>query len=330
MKYLSPELLSFPFDQYQRYRLCAEVLERLGLCTAETEILEVGGHPGIGERFFAPSTLFIVDLLAEKKDRWVRANALSLPFADRSFKVVVSVDLLEHLLPEERNTAINELARVSAELVLISAPFQYKLARQAERLVFDFIKEWLGWEHLYLKEHLEIASPSLFETESELVKLGFDTIIIPNGKLENWIVMMLCYYFFEGIPAGDKIRDELTRFYNQNFFWKDLSEPAYRHLIVASRSLLQNDPSALDDLIAKISSDQEPDYEKMRMWLEIFKHGELKKLAEEIDQLKQVLKDKDEEIKHLRAYVSELEDFHQKVKSTIFYKIYQKLFKRKK
>jgi len=330
MKYLEPELISLPFDQYQRYRLVAEVLDRLRPSEEAVEILEVGGYPGVGKRFFLKDEFFIVDLFAEGKADEVVASALSLPFPDDSFPVVISVDLLEHLLPEQREQAISEMARVSAELILLSAPFQYSLARQTEKLVFEFIKDWLGWEHKYLKEHLEIPAPKLVETESELVKLGFDTQILPNGNLERWLIMMLGYYYLEGLADALELRQRLSQFYNQHFFFWDISEPAYRHLIVASRCWLKEKPQALEDLISKIQREPEPDYQRFQLWLEFFRHGEIRRFEEKISQLEQALKSREEEIAHLRAYISELEDFHQKVKSSLLYRLYQAVFKRKK
>lgn len=47
----------------------------------------------------------------------VRATATALPFFDKSFEVVTSFDCLEHLLPEEVEPALREMARVASKFV---------------------------------------------------------------------------------------------------------------------------------------------------------------------------------------------------------------------
>lgn len=50
------------------------------------------------------------------------ASIKHLPFADRAFPVVTSVDVLEHLSLDDRETAIRELIRVAGRAVLIACP----------------------------------------------------------------------------------------------------------------------------------------------------------------------------------------------------------------
>jgi len=329
-KYHKPELICLPFDQYQRYRLVAEVLEGLRKPGEKFEVLDVGGHPGLARAFFDQDLVIVSDLISSGNNLEIIGSSTTLPFPDQSFNLVIAVDLLEHILVSERNQALQELTRVSSELVFISAPFDFSLAREAERMVFDFIKEWLGYEHKYLKQHLEIPAPKLFETEAEMIKSGFDTVIFPNGELSRWLLLMLVYYYFEGFPRAIELRKKLSEFYNQHYFFQDLTEPAYRHLIIGSKTRIREMPNALDELLAKRKSESAPDFELLRSTLEIFRTGENRRLLDKIQQLKDELKDKEEQIQHLRNYIEELEDFNKKVKGSIFYKIYQKLLKSKK
>jgi len=328
--YLRPELLAVAFDQYQRCRLVAEVLARLRAPGEKFLVLEVGGHPGLSRKFLEADQVIIADMLSAGHSLDMIASAEALPFPDHSFDAVLAVDVLEHILPEERKQALQEMARVSQELLIVAAPFAYALARSAEKMVFDFIKEWLGYEHNYLKEHLTHPAPDLVETESELVSLGFDTVIVPNGQIERWLLMMLGYYYFDGIPSATELRRELTTFYNRNFFWSDVAEPAYRHLIAGSRHKLREKPGALDDILAKKQQHPEPDYERFSLWLQLFMQGETRRLLEKIDDLNFQLSEKELEISHQQKYIAELEDFHNKVKATIPYQIYRALFKGKR
>ena len=327
--YLRPELVSIAFDQYQRYRIVAEVLDRLREPDQAFDILEVGGHPGLIRKFLESDRIIVADMVTGGESLDMLSTAESLPFPDNSFPVVLAVDVLEHIVPEARPKAIAEIARVAKDILILAAPFDYALSRGAEKLVYDFIKEWLGYEHKFLKDHLENPAPNLVETESLLVSLGFDTVIIPNGELERWLVMMLGYYYFDGFPSAMELRKEITSFYNRNYFWMDVAEPAYRHVIVATRKRMREKPAALSDIIDKKVQYPEPDYERMRLWLELFMQGETRRLMERITSLEQQLAEKNTETAHQKKYIEELEDFHSKVKATVPYKIYEALLKRK-
>lgn len=92
-------------------------------------ILEVGcswgyilaachGHVGVD---LNPENIELARQLARERDFRV-ANALSLPFEDRSFDTVLLPDVLEHMPFEDVNKAIIEATRVSRGRVLITLP----------------------------------------------------------------------------------------------------------------------------------------------------------------------------------------------------------------
>src|SRR5205823_1059281 len=45
-----------------------------------------------------------------------------LPFADATFDAVVAIDLLEHVRPEDRQRAVDELCRVVSRRAVIACP----------------------------------------------------------------------------------------------------------------------------------------------------------------------------------------------------------------
>ena len=53
----------------------------------------------------------------------VRASVTALPFRDRSFAFVTSMDTIEHLSPSARPAAIREIMRVSSGAVLLGVPY---------------------------------------------------------------------------------------------------------------------------------------------------------------------------------------------------------------
>jgi hypothetical protein len=88
----------------------------------------------------------------------VRASVLDLPFADSSFNAVVALDLLEHLPPEDRRSALKELRRVAAELLVVGCPCGAE-AEGADRRLAEFYNR-LGKPHPgWLSEHLRYGLP---------------------------------------------------------------------------------------------------------------------------------------------------------------------------
>ena len=88
-------------------------------------LLDVGTGRGetlaIADRLgFSPihGTEVVAELLGDKV---VYGEAHALPFGSRSFDVVTCFDVLEHLVPEDTESALEELRRVSRRTVIVSA-----------------------------------------------------------------------------------------------------------------------------------------------------------------------------------------------------------------
>ena len=104
------------------------------LPASATRVLEVGCGEGrqltaIGSRF-PDADLIGLDLPdVELEEAWdgvessmVQASALTLPFADRSFDLVMAIEVLEHL-PDPAQ-AMREIARVASGTVVLSVPWE--------------------------------------------------------------------------------------------------------------------------------------------------------------------------------------------------------------
>ena len=64
------------------------------------------------------------------RGRTVQSSADSLPFADRSFDLVMSHQMLEHLPDGVFQRTVKELTRVSARYLMVSVPHKERLAQQ--------------------------------------------------------------------------------------------------------------------------------------------------------------------------------------------------------
>jgi len=318
------ELYRLPFDQFQRYRLAAEAVPLLEGDGPRLAALEAGGRPPTLELFLPEHQITYVDLAPAPG--CVMARGAELPFADRSFGLVISLDTLEHLPGSERERFICELCRVSSNSVILGAPFFSEAVKSADRAVFEFIRSHAGYEHEFLKEHLELELPDLMNTLTTLAGQGLDVQVLPSGRLDRWLLMMVAYYTLDADPA---LKDSLPRFmeaYNRAFYDFDKAEPAYRHLLVGARAGIGDRWSKLAGL-ASGEAAEKADFRALALVLELARTLALKQKDQQREALIAELVQKDEELTALTEEAVALREFMRKVKSLPLYRLYEKILK---
>ena len=146
----------------------------------ETTVLDAGcGEYGLSA-FVTAKSIVGVDLLPTdvKIDgfTFVHGSIVSLPFADRSFSVAASVDVLEHLPEAVRSDAIKQLVRVADEAIIIAFP-SGKTAREIDEA---FSRELTGLNRPlpdWLSEHLQNQYP-----DAGKVVAGIETEALKQGR----------------------------------------------------------------------------------------------------------------------------------------------------
>jgi hypothetical protein len=237
----SLDLLSLPFDHYQRYTTVAEIADqaRAHLGQPHLKLLDVGGFSRIRYgQAIAPLAHFLprdhvitVDLVAEPLANYALASGLSLPFAQKAFDVVVSCDTLEHIPPEGRPTFVDELLRVANHCLVLIAPFDSEPNRQAEHILQDYLTT-RGLQLQPLREHQELGLPSLEGLRTRLEKDGIGAIDFGDGYLPHWLAMMLITL----TPGQNQtFYRDLNCYYNRYFSPGDRREPAYRRVFVVAQ-----------------------------------------------------------------------------------------------
>lgn len=94
--------------------------------------------------------------------RKMKASVVKLPFADSSFDLVISMDMLEHLSSQDRSIAINEMVRVADKWLLIGVPAGKKA--QVQDIIFhNYFKEKIGQEYDFFKEQITEGLPKRVE-----------------------------------------------------------------------------------------------------------------------------------------------------------------------
>lgn len=228
------QALDLPFDQYQRYRIIQEVIEAIR-SDAPMRVLDVGGSPGTLRHFLDSDQTVIVDLDAMGSD--VCANGLALPFDDDTFDAVVSSDTLEHVPPDMRQGFLGELMRVSKSWLVIGAPFDDPQVVQAEEVMETLMLARYGEVHHCLQEHRSHGLPSLDDTLTLLRASGYETLVLHNGYLYNWLVGLSVFWLLQWRFRDANLSGKVNAFYNAHFYEEDNREPSYRKVVVAGPTL---------------------------------------------------------------------------------------------
>ena len=301
-------LLDLPFDQYQRYGIIREIVEILN--PLDGPILDVGGYSRLasGEDFlllqqFLPGLdVVVLDQLACRQAGYLQGDGLALPFADASFPVVISVDTLEHVPPQDRPRFWKELLRVSRDYLILAAPFNDDQVVLAERLTYEFTMLVLGVGHPQIGEHIANGLPDLPESHHVLTNAGWCAVEIPNGYIYNWLLMMALYNYLLSIPGAASLNKMVSHFYNSSFFESDNRAPAYRRILVAARC--ENGQAILERVRAHFTDAATSDPGEAQNRLALF---QLLMQAIALKLQNQALQEKEQEIAALRGLLKRYE-----------------------
>lgn len=111
----------------------------------------------------------------------VVGDVTALPFADRSFDAVVALDLLEHVPPQLRATALGEIGRVSDRIAIVGCPCG-EAALEGDRRLAARYRRIRGSAPGWLTEHLENGFPTAGELAGGLGAHG-DVTLLDNESV---------------------------------------------------------------------------------------------------------------------------------------------------
>lgn len=161
------------WDRFSRlYRTAEAVKERIA---EGTSILDVGGFDGALALFLPQYSLDIIDP--------VSTGGSGLNIDVDAYEVVVSIDALEHVAPDQRRKFMTELMRVTGKWCFINYPA--RRTAEAQKLVYSLTDNPL------VKEHVVWQLPSSDEVTELLAKSGFDTEVLEHTSLSQWVSQYL-------------------------------------------------------------------------------------------------------------------------------------------
>ena len=222
-----------PFDQYQRYRLVADLVRRSARGRT-LSVLDLGGRTGVLRRFLPEHRVFLVDVERSELEGLVLGDGSRLPFAAKAFDLVVACDTLEHVPQARRAALCAEAVRVARAGVILAGPYASGEVVEAEELLRRFLKAKLGLAHRYLDEHRDQGLPELEATEACLHALGARTALVGHGNLERWLALQCVSMYMDEDAHLRVIGTRVHRFYNRALYASDQQGPFYRHALFAA------------------------------------------------------------------------------------------------
>ncbi len=241
------ELLDYPFDLYQRTRDIREIVNIIVQETGKNrlKILDIGGFRIDAEErddlllkeFLPGHDIYCLDLVKSVVPGYIQGDGTQLPFKESVFDVVVTSDVYEHVVPEDREKFLENLVRVVKPqgFVILGAPFYSEKIALVENILHEYIRKVLLSEHEQLKEHIENRLPDAEELKQWIKRNGLEFICFACGNLDSWLLMMIIEHYLMSIPGTGRLHTMLDRFYNMSFYESDHQGEGYREFFVITK-----------------------------------------------------------------------------------------------
>ena len=233
-------LASVPFDQYQRYGVAARAIEAVRQNGAPLKILEVGSntHQLLG-RLLPNDSIDYLDLEIPEEMRGqiniIVGDATALTLPDKSYDVVVSLDVYEHIPQELREAFLMHTNRVASLLTIVGAPFDSPHTVSAELNALDFWRKIFNTPYRWLVEHAENGLPNLEATEQKVTELGYYTYAMEHGDIDLWTAFIKAHFAEVCVGSLQPVLSTLYDYYQSHIFEKDFSPvQSYRKFIFSS------------------------------------------------------------------------------------------------
>jgi len=113
-------------------------------------------------------------------------SAVKIPFTNKSFDVVISIDTLEHIAKPERKKIIAEMKRVAKKEIIVAVPTGKKSSEQ-DRQLNEVYKKIHGQSYYFLDEQIGLGLP----TGEEIKSLMGDNVRIEDNEpltLRNFLM----------------------------------------------------------------------------------------------------------------------------------------------
>ncbi|HLD21318.1 MAG TPA: class I SAM-dependent methyltransferase [Patescibacteria group bacterium] len=137
-----------------------------------------------------------------KKMKQVVTSAARIPLQDKSFDLVFTLDMFEHLHPQEREQALDEMVRLARKWVIVGFPcgeFAKKADKRLQKYYQCTRRKIPGW----LSEHMQGEFPSDDFLDTLLKRKGYQYSVENNDNIHFHFLLAL----FESLPFCSTISE---------------------------------------------------------------------------------------------------------------------------
>lgn len=200
------------WDRFVRLKAASEAITQNAGRNAT--ILDVGGYDGALGLFLPDYEMDLIDPAT------TGVSLLQQPARALSYDVVASIDALEHIDPQDRESSLRELAHVARSLIVLNYPCRG--TTEAQRLVLKATNNPL------VREHVEWELPNSDEVVASMENLGFSVKLKPHASLAVWLGQYLT------LNLAPEAAKEMNRYLVDHHCDEPFSTPLY-HLVICSR-----------------------------------------------------------------------------------------------
>lgn len=229
------------FDQFSRYKACADLLRQAGLVSGNA-VLDIGSGPEcLFGKFLSDASVTFVDPLIPSNSGVgkIKGDVFASELDAKSFDYVTAVDVLEHVPKEHRQAFIARLAALAKNTVILAFPAgDARDAIDADDAIDSLYRSIYAKDYPWLEEHHRFGLPALVETVEQLRRLGWHCQSIGHGHipwLKDLLGFVICVW---DIPEMKNLVLEISEKFNSELYPYDFQPPHYRRFVVASRNPL--------------------------------------------------------------------------------------------
>jgi len=169
------------------------------LLDTDMAILEVGsGSSGIA-RFLNRKVTCLDSSFPDTLSEWIEpklGSAVEMPFEDEAFDIVVCVDVVQRLAPQDRVKAIAELIRVARRKIIISCPCG-SISTIGERNLAGLFKKFGVSIPPWLADHITNGLPEVEDMMEVIFNAGLQFSLRGNESFNQHYGGILLDQFFD-------------------------------------------------------------------------------------------------------------------------------------
>ncbi len=231
--YLDSHFKDWDISIALRYLPIADALAHLA--RPSDRILEVGSEiTGITPYFKHKITGLDQGFDYTKQNKYltpVEGSATAIPFKDRSFDYVISVDCIEHIPPRLRAKAIEEMLRVAKKQIYLTFPVG-EHSQAIDKTLDNYFYQKNGEHFNYLVEHVDNGLPG-FDFVPGIIAQQKGWTLESTGNTSTWLWVLLLKMGLSNVQAA-------TSLYRRLLFLIPLLKhcnfgPCYRQLYTLTR-----------------------------------------------------------------------------------------------